>query len=231
MVSALANESLLFFGKLGDARCERALQFCRQVFSSVQAHFGEWKQPFPQEAREWKGQWIISYLSRWVIPESVLANAERGAINFHPASPEYPGIGCNNFALYENATEYGATCHHMARVVDTGSIIAVKRFRVFANDTVKSLLERTYDHQLALFYEVLAELVEGRPLPTSHEQWTRAPFTRKQFNELSVLDPTMSESELRRRVRATSYGPWQPTMTVHGVTFVYQATGEKPAKS
>ncbi len=217
--------SLLFLGKQGDLRCERALQYCQQVFSSVQSHLGVWKQPFPDEARTWNGQWIISYLSRWVIPEAVLGTAQTAAINFHPATPEYPGIGCNNFALYEGASEYGATCHHMAKVVDTGSIIQVKRFAVLETDDVHSLLERTYDHQLALFYEVLGEVIAGRALPQSNEQWTRAPFTRKQFNELSKLDPSMSEDELRRRVRATSYREWQPTLTVHGMTFVYQPAG------
>lgn len=188
----------------------------------MQSHLGQWKQPFPEEARAWKGQWIISYLSRWVIPEAVLASAETAAINFHPASPEYPGIGCNNFALYEGAKEYGATCHHMAKVVDTGTIVAVKRFAVFESDDVHSILERTYDHQLALFYEVLAEVIAGRPLPQSTERWTRPPFTRKQFNELSELDPSMSEEEMRRRIRATSYREWQPTLTVHGMKFVYR---------
>ena len=62
--------------------------------------------------------------------------SKTAAINFHPASPEYPGTGCNNFALYENAGEYGVTCHYMAPKADTGKIIKVKRFPVFANDDV-----------------------------------------------------------------------------------------------
>ena len=56
--------------------------------------------PFPKEAKKWQGDYIISYLSRWIVPSYLLNNAKIASFNFHPASPEYPGIGCNNFALY-----------------------------------------------------------------------------------------------------------------------------------
>ena len=72
----------------------------------------------------------MSYLI-WVVPEWLLRKAKIAAINFHPASPDYPGIGCRNFALYENAKEYGVTCHHMSATIDTGSIIEIKRFPIF----------------------------------------------------------------------------------------------------
>src|SRR5512143_1330310 len=117
--------SLLFLGKADDKDCARALAFCQKSFPSVSFCLGRWGDPLPPEIRAWKGDYIISYLSRWVVPAELLSRARKAAINFHPASPEYPGIGCNNFALYEDAKEYGATCHHMASTVDTGKIIAV----------------------------------------------------------------------------------------------------------
>ncbi len=104
--------------------------------SSVEAISRRCPLPWPlgrstaREARSWQGDYIISYLSRWVVPAELLERARRAAVNFHPASPDYPGIGCNNFALYENAAEYGVTCHHMAPRVDSGEIIAVRRFPV-----------------------------------------------------------------------------------------------------
>ena len=35
-----------------------------------------------------------------------------------------------------------------------------------------------------------------QPLPTSNETWTRAPFTRKQFNELFRITPDMAKEEI-----------------------------------
>lgn len=102
------------------------------------------------------------------------------------------------------------TCHHMAAKVDTGPIIAVSRFPVCPEDTVESLLERTYEHQIVQFLEVAALIVAGKTLPASEERWTRPPFTRKQFNELFRIAPEMDTAEIARRVRAVSYQQWRP---------------------
>ena len=214
--------SLLFLGKADDADCARALEFCRQRFTGLTACLGRWGEALPPEARGWQGDYIISYLSRWVVPEELLKRARKAAINFHPASPAYPGIGCNNFALYEDAKEYGVTCHHMASKVDTGAIIAVRRFPVYPEDNVETLLKRTYETQIELFFEIAGMIAEGRDLPVSSEKWTRPPFTRKQFNELFKITPEMSKDEIARRVRAVSYREWQPYVEIDGFRFEYK---------
>lgn len=211
--------SVLFLGKNKDEHAERALKFCQTNFTDVTAHMGKWGDPLPEDCGWWDGEYIISYLSRWVVPEYLLKKAKVAAINFHPASPDYPGIGCNNFALYEEAKEYGVTCHHMASRVDTGTIIAVKRFPVFATDNVATLLSRTYDYQLVLFYEVMSLILEGQELPVSTEPWTRKPFSRKEFDKLGRIAPDMTKEEIAKRVRATAFGVWKPVVDLHGFVF------------
>jgi methionyl-tRNA formyltransferase len=217
-----SNFSLLFLGKAEDPYCARALEFCQQSFAHVTYCLGKWGDPLTDEIRGWDGDYIISYLSRWVVPDETIKHAKKAAINFHPASPDYPGIGCNNFALYENAKEYGVTCHHMAAKVDTGKIIAVKRFPIYPEDDVAALLTRTYENQIALFFEIARLLAEGKELPDPHETWTRPPFTRKQFNELFKITPNMPKEEINRRIRALSYGPWQPYIEIEGYKFEYK---------
>lgn len=214
--------SLLFLGKADDPDCARALEYCQKNFEDVTYCLGKWGDPLPEYIRRWEGDYIISYLSRWVVPEELLKHARKAAINFHPASPEYPGIGCNNFALYENAKEYGVTCHHMASKVDTGSIIAVKRFPIYPEDDVEKLLQRTYENQIALFFEIAGLIAGGKDLPSSQEKWTRPPFTRKQFNELFVITADMSREEIARRVRAISYKQFQPFIEIDGFRFEYK---------
>ncbi len=213
--------SILFLGKADDADCGRALDYCREAFSRVTYCLGRWGEPLPKDVRSWEGDYIISYLSRWVVPSELLSRATRAAVNFHPASPEYPGIGCNNFALYDNASEYGVTCHHMAPKVDTGSIIAVKRFPIHPGDDVASLLKRTYENQIALFFEIAALMAAGKDLPISQETWQRRPFTRTEFNELFKITVDMTKAEIARRVRAVSYGDFQPYVEIEGFRFKY----------
>ena len=218
----LSNISILFLGKADDSYCARALAFCQERSSNVTFCLGKWGDPLPENIRRWEGDVIVSYLSRWVVPADLLGRARVAAINFHPAPPEYPGIGCNNFALYEGAKEYGVTCHHMAPKVDTGAVVAVARFPVKDTDGVAEILEATYECQIALFFEIAALLMEGKPLPVSTETWTRPPFTRKQFNELFIITPDMSREEVARRVRAVSYLHWQPYVEIQGFRFEYK---------
>jgi methionyl-tRNA formyltransferase len=214
--------SVLFLGKADDADCKRALEYCEHAFGAVTSCLGRWGEPLPEAAQTWSGDYIISYLSRWVVPPELLSRARRAAVNFHPASPEYPGIGCTNFALYENAAEYGATCHHMAAQVDTGEIIAVKRFPVLPEDDVASLLKRTYDNQIALFLEIAPLMAQGRTLPASTEKWGRRPFTRREFDGLFKITPGMEREEIARRIRAVSFGSFQPYIELAGHRFEYR---------
>jgi methionyl-tRNA formyltransferase len=213
--------SLLFLGKADDPDCLRALDFCRSNFAPLVHCLGRWGDPLPEQAHAWQGDYIISYLSRWVVPAELLERARRAAINFHPASPDFPGIGCNNFALYQNASQYGVTCHHMAPRVDSGEIIAVRRFPIQPEDDVAALLQRTYENQIALFLEIAPTMAEGGKLPSAGEGWTRAPFTRKEFNDLFRITLDMSQEEIARRIRAVSYGPYQPYVDIGGHRFEY----------
>jgi methionyl-tRNA formyltransferase len=211
--------SILFLGKKNDEHVEKALRFCQLNFTDVTAHLGGWGDPLPEDIGGWTGEYIISYLSRWAVPEYLLKRAKVAAINFHAASPDYPGTGCINFALYEKANEYGVTCHHMASRIDTGAIIAVKRFPVFLTDNVATLLSRTYDYQLALFYEIVGLMIKGKELPASAERWTRKPFTRKELNRLGRITLEMSKEEIEKRINATTFGVWKPAIELQGFIF------------
>jgi methionyl-tRNA formyltransferase len=111
---------------------KHAVSFCRQHFSDMTVCIGSWGDPIPEEMKNWEGDYIVSFLSRWIVPEKVLKSAAMASINFHPAPPEYPGVGCYNFALYNEDATYGVTCHHMAPKVDSGNIIDVMRFPLFS---------------------------------------------------------------------------------------------------
>lgn len=214
---------VLFISKKNDPDCLKAAEFLAMHFPRVAVHYGEgWGGKPPPELWDWEGDYIVSYLGRWILPPGILARARRAAINFHPASPEFPGLGAVNFALYEGAATFGVTCHHMEPVVDTGRIIAVKRFPVFPADTVASLLSRTYARQLSLFYDVVEQIAAGGSLPDAKETWMRRPYTRKEFDCLFTITPEMDNEEVARRIRALDYREWGPYIELHGHRFKYE---------
>ena len=205
----MSANSVLFLGKANDGHVARAVEFCRLNFAAAGVHLGNWGDPLPEKAASWTGELIISYLARWIVPAGLL-NRAKIAINFHPGPPEYPGYGCNNFAIYEGAQAYGVTCHHMAPRVDTGAIIEVRRFPVLTSDNAGTLLAKAYDFQLALFYSIVERIIRGEVLPASGDVWTRKPFTRNQFNELGRMAPDMTDHEIARRKRALDVGALKP---------------------
>lgn len=213
------QKSVLFLGKADDSHVDRAAAFCQLNFTDVDTYVGKWGDTLPEAAKAWEGDYIISYLSRWVVPAYLLKKARIAAINFHPAPPEYPGIGATNFALYDESPEYGVTCHHMEPSVDTGDIIAVKRFPLFDSDSVSTLLSRTYDYQMLLFYEVISSILLGDKLPSCEATWTRKPFKRTEFDQLRYISPDMTAAEINRRIRATNFGIWKPMIKVKDFVF------------
>ena len=183
-------------------------------------YFGERKDPFPEIPE--KNDYVISYICPWIIPKNALVNTNVAAINFHPGPPEYPGIGCTNFALYNNAKVFGITVHHMDEKVDSGAIIAVERFHIFDNDTVYTLTQRCYAYIYIAFVKILELIVKGIPIPRANETWARKPYTRKDLNDLCVVNNDMSRDELNRRIKATTY-PNMPgaLLNLKGNKFLY----------
>ena len=85
----------------------------------------------------------------------VLNNTRMWNINFHPGSPEFPGIGCFNFAIFNSAEKFGATAHIMEPKVDTGKIIDVEYFSIDAEkENVETLSIKTYNALLILYRRV-----------------------------------------------------------------------------
>lgn len=200
---------VLFLCKNDNPYAQRAAEYLEANFSDVLIFQGNRKDPLPQHVLQWKGDLLISFISSWIIPGDLLNNARLAAINFHPGSPEYPGTGCTNFAIYNGEIEYGVTAHHMKQQVDTGNIIDVKRFPISASDSVYDVTQQCYRLIEESFYEVMELILHDQPLPLSTEQWKRKPYTRKQLDALCEIRPDMPPDEIDRRIRATTYRhPW-----------------------
>ncbi len=199
-----------------------AISFLNTLTCNLELYIGQIGDQFPNEAFENDTDIIISYISPWIIPESMLVKAKQYAINFHPGPPEYPGIGCTNFAIYEGAKDFGVTCHIMKKKVDSGKIISVKRFPVYENDSVLSLTDRAYSFILIQFYEVISDVFKNHKLHYLDETWTRKPFTRKELNELCRISLEMTSEEITRRIKATSF-PNMPGafLEIEGYKFEY----------
>jgi methionyl-tRNA formyltransferase len=183
--------------------------------------------PLPQEIASGSPEVLLSFLSPWIVPQAVL-DASRTALNFHPGSTDYPGIGCYNFALYEEVPEFGAVCHHMLAKVDTGIVVEERLFPVLPTDTVETLKYRTMVTMLAMFHDLCSLLAGGRELPVSPRQWSRRPFTRREMEELKQIHADMGPEEIKRRLRATIYPGYPGPYVTVGAEKFYASVPDRP---
>ena len=151
---------------------------------------------------------VFSYLYWLRVRPDALRLARLAAINFHPAPlPELRGLAGYNVAILEDHPEYGVSAHHMAETIDTGDIIAVRRFPIDRNsETAMTLERRSMEHLLELFRTVADLLTEGRPLPRVPQGEGRY-FDRRRFEELRKANIDEPAEQLARRCRAFFFPP------------------------
>ena len=211
---------ILFFGKNGDKNTQIAAEYTKQIFPNTTIILGSRNEKFPDdEIGLWSGDYIFSYLSPWIIPRYLLNRGSKGSINWHPGPPDYPGIGCTNFAIYDSVKEFGITCHYMNENVDTGKIIEVNRFAILDNDTVYSITQKCYSLIITSYYSILEKINKNIEITMSGESWQRKPYTRKELDSLCEITSDMNIDEINRRIKATTYDrPWAYT-EINGIKF------------
>jgi len=218
---------ILFLSKSNDEFSRLAYDFLLEQGYHVDAYFGAWGDVFPNDAKNWQGDIIISYLSRWIVSNELLKKAKLFSINFHPAPPEYRGIGGYNFALYHNDKEYGVTCHIMDKSLDSGQIIRVDRFPISSADNLESLIIKSNQQMIQMFKEVFPMLLINLQIMTtlSEERWVDKIYSRRDLNKLMNITLDMNFEEVQRRIRATTYLDYGPYIIFHGYKFKLDIKG------
>ena len=165
---------------------------------------------------------LIAFSTSVIVPPGVLAALGYGGYNFHPGPPQYPGWAPAHFALYEHATEFGATVHVMAECVDSGPIVDVALFAIPPGIGVTGLEALAYAHLARLFWGLAKRLaVDAEPLPERALPWGARKSSRRAYEAICDIPLDIPKEELDRRLRvfgASHFGV-TPTIHLHGVPF------------
>ncbi len=164
---------------------KRASEIVEAYSTDCEVIFWKPKEAKPKIVEEWEGNWIFSFKSDLILSEKVLSSCSDGKINFHPAPPQYRGIGGYTYAVLNGDKSYGITAHHMVRKIDYGPIIKVLRFPMLIEEDPKLLRERSGAYCLILFYEIICSLVNGMGLPESKEGWEKKLYTRNELKQIA----------------------------------------------
>ena len=220
--------SVLFFGKYNCQYSQKVLEHLRRLGFDVQSILSKNRnEKLPECIGSWQGDYIICFRSYFLIPKSLLDRAKVAAINFHPGSVEYPGSGCLNWALYDNAEVYGVTAHIMNEKIDDGAIIECRRFPILKQDNVKTLLARAHSKTYDLILDITTGLafdgkkyLEKKLGDSKNEKWVGAARKMLELDRLKIVDPNSTKEELESVIRATYTPAFPPEIHLHGYKFV-----------
>jgi methionyl-tRNA formyltransferase len=182
------------------------------------------------EARlaELKPDVVLSFLNEYILRGPLLGIQ---GINFHPAPPNYPGRGGASLALFDGAKSYGATAHMIAAAVDSGPIVAVKRFPIEADDCCDAVYARAEVAALELLIEFVDRYGKSGEIGSdATEAWTRKPTTKREFQQWLVADPA-DPLAFVRKVKAARHPRFPgPFVDLHGFRFAYHSELGRSAK-
>jgi sugar O-acyltransferase (sialic acid O-acetyltransferase NeuD family) len=193
-----------------------------------------------------KYTYIISFRSFYILKKELINKALVAAINFHPSPPKYRGIGCTNYALYDNSKFYGSTVHIINEKIDNGKILNLRKFRIKKKDTVESLLKKTYPIMLSQAKSVLGYIfkdnnnVKKLIKANKNIKWSKKICKLKDLNNFYRIELKCKKKYLENKIRATNtkfFKPYvvlnkknyfynevklnKPALTIHGKNFYY----------
>jgi methionyl-tRNA formyltransferase len=165
---------------------------------------------------------LIAFVTPEIVPASILVRLGYGAFNFHPGPPAYPGWAPSHFALYDQATEFGATAHVMVEQVDAGPIIDVELFPIPPDISVLGLEGLAYAHLALLFWRQAKSMAtDPAPPPTRPIKWGTIKYSRRAYRAICEIPLDISKPELDRRIKVFGGNHFgiAPTINLHGIEF------------
>jgi methionyl-tRNA formyltransferase len=140
-----------------------------------------------------------------IVPAELLAVPTHGILNVHPSLlPRHRGAAPVPATILAGDPETGVTLIRMDAGLDTGPVVAVRRWPLTGNETAPELATRAAEEGAALVGRTIGPWLRGEVAPTP--QGDGATLTRPLRRGDGRLDPALPARLLERQVRA--FQPW-----------------------
>lgn len=153
-----------------------------------------------------KSDLLISVQYHKILKTEHIETAER-AVNLHMAPlPEYRGCNQFSFAIIDKSPVFGTTLHKIDEGIDSGEIIAERRFPIPEGCFVQELLDKTVAESISMFDEWLERLVSGEYSAIPQSQFTdrsRSFHKRSDIESVKKIDLSWPQEKIERYIRAT----------------------------
>ncbi len=216
--------NILYFGRKSDSYSIKLYKFLIKN-NKVKVIWSNGKKNYINFKINKKFDLIICFRSHYLLKQKHIKLAKIAAINFHPGTPKYRGIGCINLALLKKEKLYGSTAHIINNKIDNGKIIDVKYFKIKKNDNLNNLLNKTHITMLNQSKKIL-NLIFKNPQILKHlikknynVKWSKNFMNRKKLNNLYRVDLKKKNLDIDNVVRSLNYKNYKPIFTYNGFEF------------
>jgi len=169
--------------------------------------------------------YLFNFLSPKLIPKWLLDASNIAAINFHPASYEYPGVGSAAYSIFDERDVYGVSAHYMTELIDDGGIIAEKFFKQDASMGPSELFESALTHCCLLLHDVIELLLEV-DRPEVIRKWARPAITRAEFKDWMLIKDDDTKVTISKKVLALNH-PIYPGPFIKVDDYLFSYFGNK----
>ncbi len=153
-----------------------------------------------------KYDYLISFLNSLYISKSVRKKIKINSFNFHPGPPEYPGFGCYNFALLNQAKVYGSTIHIINDKFDNGKIVDVSKFKIsYKKIDLARLINLTHNKILKQAKNFINNSLIKKIPYKCKEKWKRKAYTKREFEAAREIKLNDNKEKILRKIKAFSF--------------------------
>ena len=171
--------------------------------------------------------YIFCFRSYHILKKKILNKVKIAPINFHPGTPNYRGIGCINYALFENSKEFGCTAHIIEEKVDHGKIIDVRKFKIKKNMNLQNSLNKTHKIMFAQAKKIIRELNNSKNSKildiwirkNKKLKWSNKIKMRKELDKFYEIKLKKEKVRIENKVRATYFKNYYPYIKIRNENF------------
>ncbi len=163
---------------------------------------------------------VISVQYHEILKAKHIKKASERIVNLHMAPlPEYRGCNQFSYAILNGDSEFGVTLHEIDEGIDTGPILAERRFPIPEGLYVGDLYTLAFKESVVLFKETLPDLINNQLLAEPQAQRSSVKSKlhfRKEIDSLKKIDLDWDADKIAHHIRATSMSGFPPPFTIIG---------------
>ncbi len=219
------KNKILFICRHNDVWSNQIVKLLKKNFSNITIFYSKtYNQKITKKILNWSGDYILSFRSLLILSERILSKAKIAAINFHPGPPKYRGVGCLNYAIFNNEKFYGVTAHLMTKEVDYGEILKVQTFKINKIHNLDNILDITHRKLFLLTKYIIERIIKNKLdinklIKLNNYSWSKKIKFKSDLENFYRINKNITKKKLQNKLRATITKKFKPYIVIHNKKF------------